>query len=142
MRKPRTSDRLITIVAIVVAVVAIIVAIIALVASRNNDTATEQDSALYIEYEEFDEPTDADLDMGRYPYTSLRKLTHADVAYLSPRDLKIMRNEIFARHGYIFQTNDMKQYFSKQSWYRPTTTNVQLSSIEQYNVNFIKSYEH
>lgn len=142
MRKPRTQDRLITIVAIVVAVIAIIVAIIALVASRNNDTATEQDSALYIEYEEFDEPTDANLDMGRYPYTSLRKLTHADVAYLSPRDLKIMRNEIFARHGYIFQTNDMKQYFSKQSWYRPTTTNVQLSSIEQYNVNFIKSYEH
>ena len=79
--------------------------------------------------------------LGLFPFTSTRKLTYSDIAHLSDYELKIMRNEIYARHGYIFQSKDMKQYFSKQSWYRPTTTNVQLSSIEQYNVNFIKSYE-
>ena len=79
--------------------------------------------------------------VGLYPFTSTRKLTHADVAYLSARELKIMRNEIYARHGYIFKTKDMKEYFARQSWYRPVTSNVQLSNIEQYNVNFIKSYE-
>ncbi len=78
---------------------------------------------------------------GLFPYTSTRKLTYSDIAHLSNYELKIMRNEIYARHGYIFQSKDMKQYFSKQSWYRPTTSNVKLSNIEQYNVNFIKSYE-
>ena len=85
-------------------------------------------------------PTRA-IGAGLFPYTSTRKLTYSDIAHLSDYDLKIMRNEIYARHGYIFQSKDMKQYFSKQSWYRPTTSNVKLSSIEQYNVNFIKSYE-
>lgn len=85
-------------------------------------------------------PTTA-IGAGLFPYTSTRKLTYSDIAHLSDYELKIMRNEIYARHGYIFQSKDMKQYFSKQSWYRPTTSNVKLSSIEQYNVNFIKSYE-
>jgi len=55
-----------------------------------------------------------------------------------------MRNEIFARHGYIFQTAEMKQYFQKQSWYKPQHSNVtaKLSSIETKNIDLIKSYEN
>ena len=54
-----------------------------------------------------------------------------------------MRNEIFARHGYIFKTSDMINHFREESWYRPLYVNVtsMLSSIEKANVNFIKSYE-
>jgi hypothetical protein len=78
---------------------------------------------------------------GHWPFTSSRYISESDLYGMSLADLRIMRNEIYARHGYIFQTKDMKQYFSKQSWYRPTTSNVKLSNIEQYNVNFIKSYE-
>ena len=80
-------------------------------------------------------------DGGYYHITSSRLLTEEDIKGKTKNELKIMRNEIFARHGYIFGSKDMKQYFSKQSWYRPTTSNVTLSSIEHYNVNFIKSYE-
>jgi hypothetical protein len=79
--------------------------------------------------------------VGLYPFTSTRKLTYSDIAHLSAYELKIMRNEIYARHGYIFKTEDMRAYFSAQSWYRPTSHNVTLSSIEQYNVSFIKQYE-
>ncbi|MBQ6613148.1 MAG: YARHG domain-containing protein [Alistipes sp.] len=79
--------------------------------------------------------------VGLYPFTSTRKLTYSDIAHLSAYELRIMRNEIYARHGYIFKTQDMREYFSAQSWYRPTTHNVTLSSIEQYNVSFIKQYE-
>ncbi|WP_078775722.1 YARHG domain-containing protein [Fibrobacter intestinalis] len=29
----------------------------------------------------------------------------------------ILRNSIFARHGYIFKSEDLKAYFSKFNWY-------------------------
>ena len=80
---------------------------------------------------------------GIFPEGSQRYLSYADIEYLSSRDLKIMRNEIFARHGYIFKTSDMIQHFSSQSWYRALNNDVTayLSKIEKENVNFIKQYE-
>lgn len=78
---------------------------------------------------------------GEYPFTSLRKLTPSDVAYMSPRALRIMRNEIYARHGYIFDSADLRDYFMSQYWYYPLTKSVNLSAIEKYNVEFIKRYE-
>ena len=80
---------------------------------------------------------------GMFPEGSQRYLSYADIEYLSSRDLKIMRNEIFARHGYIFKTSDMIQHFSSQSWYRALNNDVTayLSKIEKENVNFIKQYE-
>ena len=80
---------------------------------------------------------------GRFPQASERLLSEADLSGLSKYDLKIMRNEIFARHGYIFQTNDMKNYFQNQSWYSPRYSNVntQLTNIEQKNITLIQRYE-
>ncbi|MGG0300616.1 YARHG domain-containing protein [Bacillus albus] len=77
-----------------------------------------------------------------FPDSDIRKLTSADLTYLSKEQLKIARNEIYARHGHIFQTKDMQSYFSKQSWYRenPYFTG-KLTDIETYNVELIKSRE-
>ncbi|MES5895271.1 YARHG domain-containing protein [Bacillus cereus group sp. RP43] len=77
-----------------------------------------------------------------FPDSDIRKLTSADLTYLSKEQLKIARNEIYARHGHMFQTKDMQAYFSKQSWYRenPYFTGV-LTNIESYNVELIKSRE-
>jgi hypothetical protein len=54
-----------------------------------------------------------------------------------------MRNEIFARHGYIFKTNDMKLYFESQAWYSPKYEDVTsfLTEIEKGNIELIKRYE-
>lgn len=84
-----------------------------------------------------------DNNSGIYPQSSERLLTLNDLTNLNKQDLRIMRNEIFARHGYIFKTADMKQYFNQQNWYKPIYNDVtdQLSSIEKTNVEFIKSYE-
>jgi hypothetical protein len=80
---------------------------------------------------------------GKYPQTAERLLTHADISGLSKWDLRIMRNEIFARHGYIFKTTDMKSYFDQQLWYtgKYDNVNASLSQIEKSNIEFIKSYE-
>lgn len=84
-----------------------------------------------------------DTARGVYPQASIRFLTSADLSNQNKHDLKIMRNEIFARHGYIFRTPEMKSYFAAQRWYKPLYNNVdsQLSSIEKANVELIKSYE-
>ena len=80
---------------------------------------------------------------GRFPQASKRLLTASDLQGLSKYDLKIMRNEIFARHGFIFQTNEMKNYFQNQSWYKPKYRDVSslLSNIEKKNLELIKRYE-
>lgn len=75
-----------------------------------------------------------------------RRLTESDIAGLGASDLKILRNYIYAIHGYIFETTAMKNYFEVQDWYNGTTADQgavyrELSSVERYNVNFIKRHE-
>jgi len=80
---------------------------------------------------------------GRFPDASTSLLEISDLTGLSKQDLKIMRNEIFARHGYIFKTPEMKSYFASQSWYQPKYNNVSsmLTKVELLNVALIKKYE-
>lgn len=78
---------------------------------------------------------------GIWPHTSTRYLDPSELYGMSAWDLKIMRNEIYARHGYIFQTTDMRNYFNSQPWYTPISRNVRLSKVEEYNVQLIKSFE-
>jgi len=82
---------------------------------------------------------------GKYPEASAKYLTSEDLKYLTKTELQIMRNEIFARHGYIFKTNpQMISYFNNQSWYTPRYNDVNylLSEIEKSNLDLIKSYEN
>lgn len=80
---------------------------------------------------------------GIYPEGSTRLLRISDIRGLTNWDLKVMRNEIFARQGYIFKTEEMSTYFRSQPWYQPRFTNVEsrLSPIEKMNVKFIQKYE-
>jgi len=68
-------------------------------------------------------------------------LTQSQVSSLTNYQLGIARNEIYARHGYIFSTQKYITYFNSQSWYSPITKNVTLNSIEEYNVSLIKTEE-
>lgn len=79
----------------------------------------------------------------KYEYLREREMTYADVEGKSAEELRLMRNYIFARRGYIFESEDLKEYFEQFSWYVPLYYDVtpRLSDIEKYNVNFIKEYE-
>lgn len=92
------------------------------------------------------EPTNTDAQPnipGDYPDASIRVLTASELSGYSKRELKLMRNEIFARHGYIFKTEDMKKYFSSKQWYEPkyNDVNSMLTDIEQQNIGTIKQLE-
>ena len=56
-----------------------------------------------------------------------------------------MRNEIYARHGYVFNDPDLQNYFSSQPWYRPLGNNrlaiAELSPVERKNIATIRSRE-
>lgn len=78
-----------------------------------------------------------------YEYLREREITYADVEGKSEEELRLMRNYIYARRGYIFESDDLKEYFEHFSWYVPLYYDVtpRLSEIEKNNVNFIKEYE-
>lgn len=81
---------------------------------------------------------------GSYPEGSLRYLNYYDISGRTKWELSVMRNEIYARHGYIFTSNqNIKQHFESKSWYEPMYYNVDnmLSKVEKWNANYIKSYE-
>jgi hypothetical protein len=79
----------------------------------------------------------------KYPEASNRNLTSEDLAGKSLWELKIMRNEIFARYGYKFKTEEIREYFNKQKWYEPKYDDVEskLTEIENTNIKMIKRYE-
>lgn len=78
------------------------------------------------------------------PNASQHILTDEDLNKLSKQELQIMRNEIFARHGYIFRKGGkMDTFFRKQEWYQPKYKNVNhlLSEIEKENIKNIRKFE-
>ena len=81
---------------------------------------------------------------GKFPIASTKLLTHDELKSYSKYDLKIMRNEIFARHGYIFRKGgEMEKYFKQTDWYIGKYTNVNnlLTDIELRNIKLIQQYE-
>jgi hypothetical protein len=78
---------------------------------------------------------------GHWPFTSSRYISESDLYGMSLADLRIMRNEIYARHGYIFQNLELREHFMQRPWYKPTTINVTFNDIEEYNIRFIKLHE-
>ena len=75
-----------------------------------------------------------------------RYLTNEDLKGLSSWELRIARNEIYARRGRLFNDPSLQNYFDSCSWYNgyisPNSFNENsLNKIEQYNVKLIKKYE-
>lgn len=50
-------------------------------------------------------------------------------------------NEIYARHGYIFQTPEVASLFSGKTWYTPDEyfDESYLSEVERYNIDFLST---
>lgn len=81
--------------------------------------------------------------VGNWPEASQRLLTEEDVWNYNSEELRLMRNEIYARHGYSFKLKDMRYYFEDQDWYMPVTTDIrrELTTTEMANIELIYEYE-
>ena len=81
-----------------------------------------------------------------FPDSSERLLTDADIEGLSSWELKVARNEIYARHGRRFNSAELQNHFNSCSWYNGTVapenfSDTMLSDIELANVQFLKAAE-
>jgi hypothetical protein len=70
-----------------------------------------------------------------------RLLTAAELSNLSKSDLRIAKNEIFARRGRYFESADLKAHFGRFAWYAPNTWNPKLNPVEEANVTLIDRFE-
>jgi len=74
----------------------------------------------------------------------LDKLLHVDeLSTLSRRDLRILRNTIYARRGRQFDSAVVKSYFKGATWYRPINeyNDGLLNEIDRKNIAIVRSIE-
>lgn len=85
----------------------------------------------------------ADLNPLENPKRLDGPLTLKDLDDLSPRDLKLLRNTIFARRGRAFETPLVKGHFTTIKWYAidPKYTDGKLTAVDKKNVKLIQSLE-
>src|SRR5215216_51704 len=62
---------------------------------------------------------------------------------LSLHELRLLRNEIYARHGKVFKEPWLQKYFSSFDWYKvdPNFSDALLSEVEKKNIATIAAYE-
>ena len=74
-------------------------------------------------------------------------LSASDLYGLSKDQLRIARNEIYARHGRMFNDASLQAYFNSKSWYRGTIApsnfrdDSMLTKLERDNIKLIQSFE-
>lgn len=58
-------------------------------------------------------------------------------------ELRIIRNSIYAKHNYIFKSDDLSDYFKKYDWYSPNLDNVDhlLTANDKFNISLISKLE-
>jgi hypothetical protein len=69
-----------------------------------------------------------------------------DLSQYSKSELRVMRNELYAKYGYRFKSADLREYFSAQPWYKPNTDDAtvaykRMTAMERSNVLLIKEEE-
>jgi len=101
------------------------------------------------EYEKREEKSEEKAEESGYSSDYLfpsdtRYITERDLINLSQYDVAMIRNEIYARHGYIFRREPYKSYFEAKSWYvqNPNFSEALFNPIEKYNKDFIVEYEN
>lgn len=65
------------------------------------------------------------------------------VARLNQPSLRILRNSIYALHGYTFSDPELLSHFSGYDWYEPRSRNIedQLTITDRSNIRMIQAFE-
>ncbi|WP_051197445.1 protein kinase domain-containing protein [Butyrivibrio sp. MB2005] len=86
-----------------------------------SDEAAEEVSSIEDEYILYDS------DSRIYPRSLFESMTD--------EELRLARNEIYARHGRMFTSEDLQEYFYSKSWYRPEYTPEEFDAMQEYIFN-------
>ncbi len=90
-------------------------------------------------YQEFSSATEKIYEIN----ASNKLLKKEDVENLKKGDLLIIRNTIYARHGYSFKNRPLRVFFDAQKWYIPVHTDIKsdLTETEKKNIQLLLKYE-
>lgn len=84
------------------------------------------------------------------PDSGTKLLTDADIQGLNAQELNYAKNEIYARHGRMFDSKELQDYFNSKSWYKaeyPATefdaeSGSILNETEKKNADFLRDAEN
>ncbi|MBM6855188.1 YARHG domain-containing protein [Mediterraneibacter glycyrrhizinilyticus] len=84
------------------------------------------------------------------PDSNTKLLADADIEGLSAQQLNYARNEIYARHGRMFDSDELQKYFESKSWYKAQYTADEfdqqsdsvLTDTEKKNAEFLREAEN
>ncbi len=165
MSEPKKRKKLIAVIVIIVAAAVVVIAVVAMwFHSRNVNAEPEETETVTEEIEPYEEAapetevmeeeeapeveTSESEETGTYvlPDSDTRLYTADELAGLSKADLRIARNEIYARHGRRFDSQDLQDYFDSQPWYHGTIDPDDFDSgafndIEKKNIALIEEAE-
>lgn len=101
-------------------------------------TFSDKGSTEEIDYTNEDIEKDAFL----FPSDSVL-ITEGELEKLDDKTVELIKNEIYARHGYIFTNRALKKYFESFNWYEPNeeySPNL-LNQTEKVNLKTIKKFQ-
>lgn len=88
--------------------------------------------------------TNADIEKDAFLFPSDSVLiTEGELEKLDDKTVELIKNEIYARHGYIFTNRALKKYFESFNWYEPNeeySPNL-LNPTEKANLKTIKKFQ-
>lgn len=81
----------------------------------------------------------------RFGYASIVLLNDKQFRKMDKTTLRVMRNAILAKHGYMMSSPDLVDYFGSKPWFSPRPSNDgvfdELGIVERLNIELIKTEE-
>ena len=110
---------------------------------EETSTSSVNNDSEYISDEEQDSSVDGDYILEG---SDSRYITEKEVENLSEAERRLAKNEIYARHGRMFDSADLQDYFESKSWYKGTVKPSDfdesvLNKYEKANIDLISSME-
>lgn len=142
---PKIRPSTIRKVVLVIVIIGIAVGLIEIIKNRPTlDTNVQENEVTDFWQEDTTEPQVSSEYI--LPDSNSRYLTNADLEGLSAEQLRIARNEIYARHGRKFADAGLQAHFNSCSWYSGTVeptafTESMLNEYEVANRDLIVAYE-
>lgn len=81
----------------------------------------------------------------QYDWLGTRYATWNDIRYKDAGQIRVLKNSIYARHGYIFKDSNLRAYFNSQPWYygyRSVVPTSAFNAYEKANIKFLGKYDH
>lgn len=92
--------------------------------------------------EEVSEKTDAYI----LPESNERYIEYTEILDFDTEKLNLAKNEVYARHGFIFSTDNIAEYFENCAWYKPSVPAADFkdsvfNKYEIANIALLEDYE-